>query len=166
MARHVYNPSRYEYLPSDKPNVVIADPYDGRGKRRKVNARIAKFNGKKIIAYKKALHMDSSASKYYGDVKYCLVTLEIPANAVRYQPKNNKCRASRAKVIAINEMSFEGTVLDAQLTQAKARHDRKFIYEVGKVVKPTRKFDKMFKHECCSGIHFFLTEEEAAKYYL
>ena len=120
------------------------------GRWRTSNARIKDFDGKPIIGWKKA----------YLSGDHCLVKLEIPANATRYQPENKKCRASRAVVVSIHDLN--GNIL--LNVAAVSNYDLNFLYEVGKVVKPTSRFSKKFKNDCASGIHFFLTQDEARNY--
>lgn len=159
MARHVYVRGTREYYPGNKPNIVYFYEND---KKKKVQARIAAFKGKKMVVYKKALQIADASNAWARE--YCLITLEIPARAERLQPKNYKCRASHAKVLAIHKMDWHCGKKVEQINTAYAKHDRLFIYEVGKTVKPRNKFDKNHRQECRSGIHFFLTEQEAMDY--
>ena len=43
-------------------------------------------------------------------------------------------------------------------------YDTKFIYKEGETVKPTEAFCEDVTQECASGIHFFITREEAVAY--
>lgn len=88
-----------------------------------------------------------------------IAELIIPAKAKRSSATTRKCRASEAKVVKIwnyktNEVFEKGV----------SQHDSDFIYEVGKTVKPTEKFDENRWDECASGIHFFMTLQEAIDY--
>jgi hypothetical protein len=47
---------------------------------------------------------------------------------------------------------------------AVSRHDAGFTYEVGAIVRPVKPFDDNWQEECTSGIHFFITREEAEAY--
>ena len=89
-----------------------------------------------IIGYKK-LH------------RWQICKLLIPENAKRSNATGRKCRAEYAIVL-------EG--------EGVSTYDSKFIYEVGKTVKPTEPFCEDRWQECASGIHFFLTREEANAY--
>jgi hypothetical protein len=40
-------------------------------------------------------------------------------------------------------------------------HNPNFIYEAGKEVRPTLNYNPNIRVECTSGIHFFMTKEEA-----
>ena len=42
-------------------------------------------------------------------------------------------------------------------------YDRDFIYKVGEVVE-VKDFDENRWEECSTGIHFFMTRDEAVKY--
>lgn len=45
-----------------------------------------------------------------------------------------------------------------------SNYDVDVVYEVGKIVKPKEKFDENRWNECSSGIHFFITKEEAEQW--
>ena len=75
--------------------------------------------------------------------------LEIPKNAKRVGGlTGRKCRAEFA------------IVLDGE---GVSKYDKDFNYKIGQTVKPD-KFDPNPLIECSSGIHFFITKEEAEKY--
>ena len=95
-----------------------------------------------------------------GDIfgyKKCLngiiVKLLIPKEAKRNNAFGRKCRAEYAKVIEI-----------IGADKAISQHDNSFIYKVGDIVGPTTPFDEDFNNECSTGIHFFITLEEAKNY--
>ncbi len=95
-----------------------------------------------------------------GDIfgyKKCLngliVKLLIPKEAKRNNAFGRKCRAEYAQVIEI---------LGAD--EAISQHDNSFAYKVGNTVRPTTPFDEDFTNECSTGIHFFITLEEAKNY--
>ncbi len=75
--------------------------------------------------------------------------LRIPADAKRSNATGRKCRASHAVVL-------EGS--------GASRYDSSFRYEIGARVEPSEPFDGNRWKECASGIHFFLTREEAEDY--
>jgi len=85
--------------------------------------------------------------KKLADGSIC--TLKIPFEAKRSNASGRKCRAEYAIVI-----SGEGV----------SQHDSSFVYRVGETVRPREPFDEDRWNECGSGIHFFLTEEEAKEY--
>lgn len=75
--------------------------------------------------------------------------LKIPAEAKRHNATGRKCRAEFAIVLE------DG---------GKSQHDETFTYKIGEVVRPREPFDENRWNECSSGIHFFLTREEAEDY--
>jgi len=88
--------------------------------------------------------------------------LLIPAAAKRTAtPISRKCRAAKAKVLAL--FSSDGTELPKGAI-AFSSHDSTFEYRVGRVVKPVDAFNDDIREECTSGIHFFITREEAEAY--
>ena len=132
-----------------------------------VNLQFVNFVGKNIlphihcpevgsfVGWKKAQIPDINRPGYYKDV---IIKLIIPIDAKRSSATSNKCRASTACVVSITDMN--GT----PHYKACSFYDPEFIYEVGEVVKPTQEFDENRWRECSSGIHFFLTAEEAIQY--
>ena len=95
-----------------------------------------------------------------GDIfgyKKCLngliVKLLIPKEAKRNNAFGRKCRAEYAQVIEI-----------IGANEAISQHDNSFTYKVGDIVRPTTPFDEDFTNECSTGIHFFITLEEAKNY--
>lgn len=87
-----------------------------------------------------------------------IIELEIPAEAKRSSATNRKCRCSKAKVLSITD--FSGA---AEFQQACSNYDNNFIYEVGKTVV-VDDFDENRWNECSTGIHFFITRNEAVDY--
>jgi len=87
-----------------------------------------------------------------------IVKLLIPANAKRSSATTRKCRASQAKVLAIFDKKGK------EIKETISTYDKTFIYKVGKIVKPTEKFEKNRWVECGAGIHFFITRREAELY--
>jgi len=88
--------------------------------------------------------------------------LQIPAKAQRTAtPIGRKCRASEAKVLAI--FDIDGAPLKKG-AEVASQHDCTFMYAVGAVVRPREPYDGSPWRECTSGIHFFLTREEAEAY--
>ena len=84
----------------------------------------------------------------------CIVKLQITAKALRSSATTRKCRCSEAKVLAI----YDGK---KKVKKTTSSYDPSMVYEVGKIIKPKEAFDKNRWEECSSGIHFFLTREEA-----
>ena len=88
-----------------------------------------------------------------------IAELYIPARAKRSSATTRKCRASEAKVV-----KMWNCITKEIVTRATSQHNESFVYETGKTVKPTKPFDDNRWNECASGIHFFMTQEEAENY--
>ena len=103
-----------------------------------------------FVGWKKARNGDDSV----------IVELQIAEDAKRCSASGRKCRCSKAVVLSIKsidgEQSFDRAVSD---------RDSTFVYEVGKTVS-VDDFDENRWHECSTGIHFFITREEAVRYIL
>ena len=87
-----------------------------------------------------------------------IVKLEIPADAARSSATTNKCRASKAKVLEISDIErkhFFG--------EARSNYDSEFVYRVGEIIE-VLDFNNNRWVECASGIHHFITREEAILY--
>lgn len=88
-----------------------------------------------------------------------IVELLITEDALRSSATTRKCRCSKAKVLSIT--NFDGSNCDIQ--KISSDYDTNFVYEVGKIVE-VKNFDTNRWKECSTGIHFFLTREEAVNY--
>ena len=84
--------------------------------------------------------------------------LLITEDAKRSSATTRKCRASKAKVISITNVESTET-----FEQAASQHDRRFVYKVGETVE-VENFDTDRWNECSTGIHFFITRQEAMNY--
>jgi len=82
--------------------------------------------------------------------------LEIPSDALRSSATSRKCRASKAIVIAIYDKEKE-------VNEGISKHDNTFIYKVGETLE-IKDFNTNRWNECASGIHFFITKQEAIDY--
>ena len=88
-----------------------------------------------------------------------IVKLKIPVDALRCSATGRKCRCSKAKVLSIT--NIDGT--DANVGMAISKYDRNFIYKVGETIEvPNFNTDRW--NECSTGIHFFITRQEAVDY--
>jgi hypothetical protein len=87
-----------------------------------------------------------------------IVKLRIPKGAQRSNSTGRKCRADKAKVLAIYNADGTGAA------EAFSTHDPNFRYVVGATIAPTLPFDTDRWNECASGIHFFITRVEAENY--
>lgn len=97
--------------------------------------------------------------KAYWNGTPVIVELEISTEAKRSSATNRKCRCNKAKVLSITDLSGV-----AEFQQAFSGHDNNFVYEVGKTVV-VDDFDENRWNECSTGIHFFITRDEAVNYY-
>lgn len=88
-----------------------------------------------------------------------IVELEIQEDALRCSATSRKCRCSKAKVISIT--NIDGTPSD--MKSVRSTFDPTFIYTVGDIVEVTD-FDENRWNECSTGIHFFITRQEAVDY--
>lgn len=84
-----------------------------------------------------------------------IVKLKIPKGAVVFSINGKKCRTNKCKVISIDSIGNDNT--------AVSMYDNNFTYTVGKVIEIDN-FDLSYNVECGSGIHFFLSEEDARNY--
>nr|DAR70718.1 MAG TPA: pentapeptide repeat protein [Caudoviricetes sp.] len=87
-----------------------------------------------------------------------IVELEIQEDAKRSSATTRKCRASKAKVLSITSIDGE-----EHFEEAKSNYDNSFVYEVGETVE-VKDFDENRWNECSTGIHHFITREEAERY--
>ena len=88
-----------------------------------------------------------------------IIELFIPSNAKRCSATSRKCRCSKAKVISITTPSGDKT----NITEVHSNYDPNFIYKLGEYVE-VKNFDDNRWNECSTGIHFFITRQEAANY--
>lgn len=89
-----------------------------------------------------------------------IVMLEICADAKRSSATSRKCRCSKAKVLAITNL--DGS--ESGLSEVRSDYSKAFVYRVGETVE-VPDFDDNRWNECAAGIHFFITRDEAVKYY-
>ena len=106
------------------------------------------------LALAKCSHLPSCGSIVgWKKLHNGLAKLLIPEHAMRSHGASRKCRASEAIVLEL--------ILDDDSGIGLSIHERNFEYRLGETVKPTRQFCKDRWDECASGIHFFITREEA-----
>lgn len=95
----------------------------------------------------------------YKKARRHIIKLEILADAKRSSATTRKCRCSSAKVLSI-------TTLDGQDDGTRAissNYDEDFVYRVGEIIRVDN-FDDNRWRECSTGIHFFMTRDEAVRY--
>ena len=102
---------------------------------------------------------DTGAFTAWKKARGYIIQLEIPAKAKRLSATGRKCRCNMAKVVAIQ--NIDGT--DSGLSEVRSNYAHDFIYKVGETVV-VDDFDDNRWNECSTGIHFFITREEAVDY--
>ena len=86
-----------------------------------------------------------------------IAKLLIPSSARRSHAASRKCRASEAFV---TQLFLSDNIYPYGISQ----YDRTFLYKEGETVFPKEPFCEDRWDECASGIHFFITREEAEEY--
>lgn len=100
---------------------------------------------------------------YTKDGDPIIAKLTIPAKAKRSSGTGRKCRASEAKVMGFYDL--KGKRLSKEtVPYACSIYAKRFRYYAGKTVRPKNVFEKDRWEECASGIHFFITFQEAVEY--
>lgn len=89
-----------------------------------------------------------------------IVKLLIPADAQRSNGTGRKCRASKARILDLQDKQGNSLPPD---TTARSAHDENFTYKKGETVH-AEDFDTNRWNECAPGIHFFITRREAVEY--
>ena len=107
-----------------------------------------------IIGWKKA-YVDGTML-----LKSVIVKLLIPSDAQRSNATGRKCRASKARVLDLQDKQGNSLPPD---TTAYSGHDTDFTYKKGETVH-VEDFDTNRWKECAPGIHFFITRIEAVEY--
>ena len=88
-----------------------------------------------------------------------IIKLRITETSKRCSSTSRKCRCSEAEVLSITNL--DGT--SNYITSVSSDYDPNFVYKVGEIVSVSD-FDENRWNECSTGIHFFITREEAVKY--
>ena len=86
-----------------------------------------------------------------------IIKLEICEDALRCSATSRKCRCNKAKVLEITDRGGN------QIKNIPSNFDNEFIYTVGKISE-VEDFDRNRWEECSTGIHFFITKEEAERW--
>lgn len=87
-----------------------------------------------------------------------LVQLLIPADAKRTSATYRTCRCNKAKVLTIKSFDYK-----ENFTEAWSMVDENFVYRVGEWVE-VKDFNEDRWFDSTTGIHFWLTREEAKAY--
>ena len=88
-----------------------------------------------------------------------IVKLKILEDAKRSSAFGRKCRCDKALVLDIQKINGEF----ANTSIAVSKYQKDFEYEIGEIVQ-VEDFDNNRFNECTSGIHFFITRDEAVNY--
>lgn len=131
-----------------------------------------KIEQNQFVMYKKVrLRAKKRLSGCIIGICNVFVKLLVPAHAERhYDAYHGKIRVSEAKVLEVipDPSDLESRKCPTRSTlltevTVHSSYDPSFVYKVGKTVRPVKPFDKN-NVECASGIHGFLTMDEAVKY--
>ena len=112
-----------------------------------------------FIGWKKAKVVLPDETGFRRNVEV-IIELQIIARAKRSSATGRKCRCDKALVLDIQ--SLDGVSLPKE-TVAYSRYMPTFTYEVGQKLY-VEDFDDNRWNECSTGIHFFITRQEAVDY--
>jgi hypothetical protein len=115
-----------------------------------------------FIGYKKAIRVtyEKTNTRHCEDV---IIKLLIPEDAKRSSANSNKCRASKALVLEIQDL--DGNILNINNEDIiHSIRDPDFTYTVGETAFVDN-FDENRFVECSTGIHFFVDRQEAVSYF-
>ena len=136
-------------------NLYDANLYDAN--LSKANLTRIRYNNKTLFFALQCPEEDNFIG--YKKVQNKIVKLLITKDAKRSSATTRKCRCSKAKVLSITEL--DGS--DSGLTSINSKYDPNFTYRVGEIVEVSN-FDEDRWNECSTGIHFFITRDEAVQY--
>ena len=108
-----------------------------------------------FIGFKKA---DGVVNCSYKDV---IVKLQITEDAKRSSATTRKCRCSKAVVLGFYDLDHNELPNDITV---ESKYTSSFKYVVGETIEPLEPYEENRWIECASGIHFFMTFDEAVKY--
>ena len=128
---------------------------------RGANLRGANLWGAKNVPFIPMACPDTGSYIGYKKVLGFIVKLEIPSDALRSSATGRKCRANKARVLAIENL--DGT--NAMVDSCASNYDPNFIYRVGEIVE-VADFNPDRWIECAPGIHHFINRREAVEYVL
>jgi len=120
--------------------------------------RGADLRGAKEIPYVPFACPSDGAFIGWKKVHGRLVKLEIPEDAQRCSATSQKCRCSKAKVLAITDCDGNNPMDEIINTNEVVT-----LYKVGEMVYPDS-FDENRWNECSHGIHFFINKQDAIDY--
>ena len=123
---------------------------------RGANLRYADLRKAKNIPFIPCACPDFGSFIGYKNVRGYIVELEILADAKRCSATTRKCRCDKAKVLSIQNINGK----KADIDMVHSDYDYDFIYKIGEIVK-IDDFDENRWNECSTGIHFFISRQEA-----
>ena len=126
---------------------------------RGANLRGADLHESKAVNYPMTCPERGSFIGFKRVRNYLIVELEITEDALRSSATGRKCRCSKAKVLSIT--NIDGT--ESNTNSARSLWDPDFVYTVGETIEVPN-FDTNRWNECASGIHFFITRQEAVDF--
>lgn len=88
-----------------------------------------------------------------------IIELFIPEDAKRSSGTSRQCRCNKAKVVSITTSSGDATTI----TEVHSNYDPDFIYKLNEYVE-VEDFDDNRWNEYTTGIHFFISRQEAVDY--
>ena len=119
--------------------------------------RDVKYN--EITAFFAMACPEKGAFTGFKKAGWLIVELLITDDAKRSSATTRKCRCSKAKVVSITKM--DGSAANCECVSSDIDVD--FVYRVGETVE-VPDFDENRWNECSTGIHFFITRDEAVRY--
>jgi len=125
--------------------------FDGATGFELVRALHTQLPGGEIVGWKKALSPSLETP--------VIVKLSIPADAARVDWFERKFRAERAVVLDLEDLDG-----GPGPEEARGTYDTDFVYRRGQTVRPEEPFDPDPTKVCGSGIHFYLTRQEAVEH--
>lgn len=94
----------------------------------------------------------------YKKANNCIVELLILEDSKRSSATSVKCRCDKAKVLHIINIET-----DSYKEKVHSDYDENFVYRVGEIVS-VDDFDDNRWNECSTGIHFFVSKQDAINY--
>lgn len=142
---------------------VVANGLVIRGKiaSKRISRCVRLFPPEKNLTIYKKCHMCAGPSMVDESV---ILQLAVPNSAQRVYSEVNKLRVSEATVTGI--FYVDGTPVPKAVYESQTIYsafDAKYEYHMGAVQKPTLPFDDN-SGKCASGIHGFITFDEAVEY--
>ena len=146
-------------------DAMVANGLVVRGKiaSKQISRCVRMFPPEKNLTIYKKCHMCADPSMADESV---IVRLVVPDSAQRVYSEANKLRVSEATVTGI--FYVDGTPVPKEVYEHRTIYsafDTKYEYHMKAVQKPTQPFDDN-PGKCASGIHGFVTFDEAVEYML